>query len=78
MIRNIFEMSVPTRVPPEPTADLVSPNQFAKPQELGWYDPIKKQSNLNAPAIKAWLAKGAQPSDTVGALLRKSLIIEKK
>ena len=46
-------------------------------QELGWYDPIKKQSNLNAPAIKAWLAKGAQPSDTVGALLRKSLIIEK-
>ena len=46
-------------------------------QELGWYDPIKKQSNLNAPAIKAWLAKGAQPTDTVGALLRKSLIIEK-
>mmetsp|Transcript_6777 Transcript_6777/g.28856 ORF Transcript_6777/g.28856 Transcript_6777/m.28856 type:complete len:123 (+) Transcript_6777:1252-1620(+) len=46
-------------------------------EELGWYDPIKKQSNLNAPAIKAWLAKGAQPSETVGALLRKSLIIEK-
>jgi ribosomal protein S16 len=78
MMGNILEMSVPTRVPPEPTADLVSPNRFAKPQELGWYDPIKKQSNLNAPAIKAWLAKGAQPSDTVGALLRKSLIIEKK
>ena len=44
---------------------------------LGWYDPHAKQSNLDAPAIKAWLAKGAQPSDTVGALLRKSLIIEK-
>jgi|SaaInlV_125m_DNA_1040241.scaffolds.fasta_scaffold66624_2 hypothetical protein len=50
---------------------------FLHQQELGWYDPIKKQSNLNAPAIKAWLAKGAQPSETVGALLRKSLIIEK-
>ena len=45
-------------------------------EELGWYDPIAKQSNLNAPAIKAWLAKGAQPSDTVGQLLKKSLIIE--
>jgi ribosomal protein S16 len=51
---------------------------FIASQELGWYDPIKKQSNLNAPAIKAWLAKGAQPSETVGALLRKSLIMEKK
>ena len=46
------------------------------PQELGWYDPMAKQSNLNAPAIKAWLAKGAQPSETVGALLKRSLIIE--
>ena len=33
---------------------------------LGWYDPVRKQSNLDAPAIKAWLGKGAQPSDTVG------------
>jgi small subunit ribosomal protein S16 len=45
-------------------------------EELGWYDPIKKQSNLNAPAIKAWLSKGAQPSDTVGRLLKKSLIMD--
>lgn len=45
-------------------------------EELGWYDPMAKQSNLNAPAIKAWLAKGAQPSETVGALLKKSLIME--
>jgi small subunit ribosomal protein S16 len=37
---------------------------------------MAKQSNLNAPAIKAWLAKGAQPTDTVGQLLKKSLIIE--
>ena len=44
-------------------------------QTLGWYDPIRKQSNLDAPAIKDWIAKGAQPSETVGALLKKALII---
>jgi small subunit ribosomal protein S16 len=43
---------------------------------LGWYDPHAKQSNLDAPAIKAWLAKGAQPSDTVRNLLKKSLIMD--
>ena len=42
---------------------------------LGWYDPIKKESSLNAPAIKVWLAKGALPSDTVGSLLKKALIM---
>uniref|UniRef100_A0A7S0Z9G5 30S ribosomal protein S16, chloroplastic n=1 Tax=Ostreococcus mediterraneus TaxID=1486918 RepID=A0A7S0Z9G5_9CHLO len=44
-------------------------------QQLGWYDPIRKQSSLDAPAIKDWISKGAQPSDTVGALLKKALII---
>ena len=43
---------------------------------LGWYDPHAKQSNLDAPAFKAWLAKGAQPSDTVRNLLKKSLIMD--
>lgn len=23
---------------------------------LGWYDPLKKEANLNAPAIKKWLS----------------------
>ena len=36
---------------------------------------MAKQSNLNAPAIKSWLAMGAQPSYTVGQLLKTSLII---
>jgi len=44
-------------------------------QQLGWYDPIRKQSNFDAPAIKDWISKGAQPSETVGALLKKALII---
>ena len=37
-------------------------------QYLGWYNPIAKEANLNAPAIKKWLSVGAQPSETVGGL----------
>lgn len=44
--------------------------------QLGWYDPIRKESSLDAPAIKDWLSKGAQPSETVGALLKKALIMQ--
>lgn len=43
---------------------------------LGWYDPMTKETNLNAPAIKKWIGHGAQPSDTVGNLLKKAMIIE--
>ena len=40
------------------------------------YDPLKKEANLNAPAIKKWLAVGAQPSDTVEGLLKRAMVIE--
>ena len=43
---------------------------------LGWYDPLKKETNLNAPAIKKWLAVGALPSDTVKTLLKKAFVME--
>ncbi|EFJ42044.1 plastid/chloroplast ribosomal protein S16 [Volvox carteri f. nagariensis] len=45
---------------------------------LGWYDPLKKETSLNAPAIKEWLAKGALPSETVENLLRKAYVMEPK
>ncbi len=45
-------------------------------QELGWYDPLKKDTNLNAPAIKKWLEVGAKPSDTVESLLKKAMIMD--
>eukprot|EP00887_Chlorella_sp_A99_P004603 scaffold4.g4603.t1 len=41
---------------------------------LGWYDPLKKEANLNAPAIKKWLNVGAEPSDTVAALLKRAMV----
>eukprot|EP00890_Picochlorum_soloecismus_P003142 jgi/Picsp_1/3829/NSC_01341-R1_ribosomal protein s16 len=43
---------------------------------LGWYDPMKKEANLNAPAIRKWLSVGAKPSDTVSGLLKKAMVIE--
>ena len=43
---------------------------------LGWYDPLKKETNLDAPLIKKWLAQGAQPSDTVRNMLKKAYVIE--
>ena len=42
---------------------------------LGYYDPLKKETQLNAPAIKKWLENGAIPSDTVANLLKKALIM---
>ena len=45
-------------------------------QYLGWYNPMKKQTSLNAPAIKDWISKGAQPTESVARLLAKAQIIE--
>jgi ribosomal protein S16 len=45
-------------------------------QELGWYDPLRKETNLNAPAIKKWLSVGAQPTETVERLLKKAMIMD--
>ena len=43
-------------------------------EELGWYEPGKKTDNyqLDLAKAEAWLAKGAQPSETVAILLKKS------
>ncbi|KAG1663540.1 hypothetical protein FOA52_003168 [Chlamydomonas sp. UWO 241] len=42
---------------------------------LGWYDPLKKETNLKAPEIKTWISNGALPSDTVRSLLQKAMVI---
>ncbi|CAG9467707.1 unnamed protein product [Pedinophyceae sp. YPF-701] len=44
-------------------------------QFLGHYDPFTKETNLNAPAIKEWLNKGAKPSESAEALLKKAMVI---
>ena len=41
---------------------------------LGYYDPAKKPAvfSLNKAKLEAWVAKGAQMSDTVRSLMNKS------
>ena len=45
------------------------------PQYLGWHNPLTDETSLKGPEIKAWLEKGAQPSDTVGSILKKAMIM---
>lgn len=45
-------------------------------ERLGFYDPLKKETNLNAPAIKKWLAVGAKPTETVANLLKKAMVLD--
>jgi small subunit ribosomal protein S16 len=45
-------------------------------EELGWYNPLEhdeaKQVELKTDRCAYWLSVGAQPSDTVAMLLRRS------
>ena len=47
-------------------------------EEIGTYDPVKNPAEIKIDADKAqkWLSNGAQPTDTVRALLKKSNIIK--
>jgi small subunit ribosomal protein S16 len=55
-------------------ADVRSSNVGSNIEELGWYDPAKKSDNfkLDLAKAEAWVAKGAQPSETVATLMKKS------
>ena len=46
-------------------------------EEIGYYDPTKdpKVVNINGDKAKAWMANGAQPTDTVKKLLKENGII---
>ncbi len=43
-------------------------------EELGYYDPTKEPSVLKVDEekAKAWIANGAQPTDTIKAILKKN------
>ena len=59
-------------------ADSRSPRDGRFIEEIGYYDPMKEPAVIKIDADKAnkWLANGAQPTDTVRALLKKSEIIK--
>ena len=46
-------------------------------EEIGYFDPTKEPAivNIDADKAKKWIGNGAQPTDTVKALLKKDGIL---
>ena len=59
-------------------ADSRSPRDGKFIEEIGYYDPMVKEGGVSIDADKAktWIKNGAQPTETVRALLKKQNIIE--
>lgn len=59
-------------------ADSRAPRDGKFIEEIGYYNPISEPVELKIDGEKAqkWLNNGAQPSDTVKALLKKQGILE--
>ena len=59
-------------------ADSRAPRGGAFVEEIGYYNPITEPAEIKVDVEKArtWMKNGAQPTDTVRALLKKSGAIE--
>ena len=59
-------------------ADVRAPRDGKFIEELGYYDPMKepKEIKIDEELAKKWLANGAQPTDTVKSLFKKSGILQ--
>ena len=60
-------------------ADVRSPRDGRFIEEIGFYNPLTNPAEIKIDAEKAkkWISNGAQPTDTVKALLKQAGIIEK-
>lgn len=45
-------------------------------ERLGTYDPRRTEIRVDAVRVKHWISKGAQPSHTVGILLKQPNVLE--
>ena len=57
-------------------ADSRSPRDGRFIEEIGFFNPRSDELKIDADKAKTWLANGAQPTDTVKALLKKSNIVD--
>ena len=60
-------------------ADERSPRDGRNIAEIGYYDPMTEPAatvKIDAEKAQKWIKNGAQPTDTVRTLLKKSGIIE--
>jgi small subunit ribosomal protein S16 len=55
-------------------ADGRSPRDGKFIEEIGTYQPLKKDNNftIDLERVKYWVSKGAQPSDTVASFIKKA------
>lgn len=58
-------------------ADSRSPRDGRFIEEIGYYDPTANPAvvSIEADKARAWLSKGAQPSETVRTLLRREGVL---
>ncbi|MDO4837200.1 MAG: 30S ribosomal protein S16 [Clostridia bacterium] len=61
-------------------ADITSPRDGRFIEEIGYYNPMVKPAEVKVDGERAkyWLQCGAQPTDTVRVLLKKTGVIEEK
>ena len=57
-------------------ADSRSPRDGRFIEEIGFFNPKSDELKIDAEKAKKWLANGAQPTDTVKSLLKKSNIVD--
>ena len=57
-------------------ADSRSPRDGRFIEEIGYFNPRSDELKIDAEKAKTWIANGAQPTDTVKALLKKSNIVD--
>ena len=59
-------------------ADSRSPRGGRFIEEIGYYNPLTEPAEIKIDAEKAkkWIANGAQPTETVKSLLKKSGIVD--
>ena len=60
-------------------ADVKSPRDGRFIEEIGYYNPMTQPAEIKVDGERAkyWLVSGAQPTDTVRVLLKRTGVIEK-
>ena len=57
-------------------ADSRSPRDGRFIEEIGYFNPRTDEIKIDAEKAQTWIKNGAQPTDTVRALLKKSSIVD--
>ena len=59
-------------------ADARSPVKGKCIEEIGWYDPRKKQVRIDPQRVKEWVSRGAQITPTVKKILKNFGILSRE